>query len=40
MTLIARLIDRNLAKGSRYSITERMIPELTPVLGSQSVGER
>jgi len=39
MTLIARLIDRNLAKGCPYSITERMIPELTPVLGSQSVGD-
>ena len=39
MTLIARLIDRDLAKGSPYSITERMIPELTPVLGSQSVGD-
>ena len=35
MTLIARLINRNLAKGSPYSITERMIPELISVLGSQ-----
>ena len=26
-------------KGSPYSITERMVPELTPVLGSQPAGD-
>jgi len=26
-------------KGSPYSITERMVPELIPVLGSQPAGE-
>ena len=26
-------------KGSQYSITERMVPELIPVLGSQSAGD-
>jgi len=27
------------AKGSPYSITERRVPELIPVLGSQSAGD-
>jgi len=26
-------------KGSRYSITERRVPELIPVLGSQPAGD-
>ena len=28
-----------LKKGSRYSITERRVPELIPVLGSQPAGD-
>jgi len=28
-----------LSKGSPYSITERRVPELIPVLGSQPVGD-
>jgi len=27
------------SEGSQYSITERRVPELIPVLGSQSVGD-
>jgi len=29
----------NMLKGSLYSITERRVPELIPVLGSQSAGD-
>ena len=28
-----------MVKGSRYSITERRVPELIPVLGSQPAGD-
>jgi len=31
--------DVSLSKGSRYSITERRVPELIPVLGSQLAGD-
>jgi len=30
---------QNTKKGSLYSITERMVPELIPVLGSQPAGD-
>jgi len=37
---IKKLVGRKrLCKGSPYSITERRVPELIPVLGSQSAGD-
>jgi len=32
-------IERHWAKGSPYSFTERRVPELIPVLGSQPAGD-
>ena len=37
-TLLRRLYSKK-GKGSPYSITERKVPELTPVLGSQPAGD-
>ena len=34
-----RISDRRVNKGSPYSITERRVPELIPVLGSQPAGD-
>jgi len=34
-----RLLATKKAKGSSYSITERRVPELIPVLGSQPAGD-
>jgi len=34
-----RAVRYKLVKGSRYSVTERRVPELIPVLGSQPVGD-
>ena len=34
-----RAVCNHSYKGSSYSITERRVPELIPVLGSQSVGD-
>jgi len=34
-----RLRDDDDVKGSTYSITERRVPELIPVLGSQPAGD-
>ena len=40
VTLCLRSDDpRQTQKGSQYSITERMVPELIPVLGSQPAGD-
>jgi len=33
------VLDSKKGKGSPYSITERMVPELIPVLGSQPAGD-
>ena len=38
ITLLASLKTRG-KKGSPYSITERRVPELIPVLGSQPAGD-
>jgi len=35
----AHLSDRGKGKGSPYSITERRVPQLIPVLGSQPAGD-
>ena len=32
-------VTSKIGKGSPYSITERRVPELIPVLGSQSAGD-
>ena len=37
--LYTTLLDRKSGKRSPYSITERRVPELIPVLGSQSAGD-
>jgi len=37
--LTAPILLRYATKGSRYSITERRVPELIPVLGSQPAGD-
>ena len=34
-----RAVRYKLVKGSPYSVTERRVPELIPVLGSQSAGD-
>ena len=40
LVLIFRLHrSRQIKKGSPYSITERRVPELIPVLGSQPAGD-
>jgi len=38
-SLYTTLLDRKSGKRSPYSITERRVPELIPVLGSQSAGD-
>ena len=38
-TITAHSTDTRIGKGSPYSITERRVPELIPVLGSQSAGD-
>ena len=35
----ARLLNKKRKKGSPYSITERRVPELIPVIGSQPAGD-
>jgi len=37
--ILTALPLRYATKGSRYSITERRVPELIPVLGSQPAGD-
>jgi len=37
-TFLLRATYSKKGKGSPYSITERMVPELIPVLGSQPAG--
>jgi len=37
--LSAKLSTHKKGKGSSYSITERRVPELIPVLGSQPAGD-
>ena len=36
---VMQLIDVKIKKGKSYSITERRVPELIPVLGSQPAGD-
>jgi len=38
-TLVQHVITCKKGKGSPYSITERRVPELIPVLGSQPAGD-
>jgi len=37
--IIPPVLDGKKGKGSPYSITERRVPELVPVLGSQPAGD-
>ena len=37
--LLLKLVITKKGKGSPYSITERRVPELIPVLGSQPAGD-
>jgi len=37
--VVTDILDTPFKKGSPYSITERRIPELIPVLGSQPAGD-
>ena len=37
--LVREPVHYKKVKGSRYSITERRVPELIPVLGSQPAGD-
>ena len=39
MSILSDLDQVRMQKGSPYSITERMVPELIPVLGSQPAGD-
>ena len=39
LPMLVTYIQIKKGKGSQYSITERMVPELIPVLGSQPAGE-
>ena len=39
MQVVAECIQALKGKGSPYSITERRVPELIPVLGSQPAGD-
>ena len=39
MILVIQSVDTEKGKGSPYSITERRVPELIPVLGSQPAGD-
>ena len=39
ITIFVTNVLLNLKKGSRYSITERRVPKLIPVLGSQPAGD-
>ena len=39
MSIFSDLDQIRMQKGSPYSITERMVPELIPVLGSQPAGD-
>jgi len=36
--VVVRALDYEKGKGSPYSVTERSVPELIPVLGSQPAG--
>jgi len=36
---VCQLTNKGKGKGSPYSITERRVPELIPVLGSQPAGD-
>jgi len=39
VSILSDLDQVRMQKGSPYSITERMVPELIPVLGSQPAGD-